>query len=127
MNTNMTNHALRALARGSIVLAASLGAVALAQPLGQIDVSGRGASRAVTQSTEVYIGDLNLAEMGGQQRLHHRIRIAAKQVCDNDSLWSAKAQADYRRCFNQAVNSAQAEAMQRFAAGDRSSLRVAAS
>ena len=64
--------------------------------------------------------------MGGQQRLHHRIRVAAKEVCDLNVLWSTKAQADYKRCFRDAVSSAQADAMRRFAAGDRSRLRVRA-
>jgi len=126
MNSTKTNLALRALARGTMVLVASAGVAAVAQPSSQIDVSGgRADPGSVTRSRLVATSDLNLADRLGQRRLDQRISYAAGQVCNGAGMYGVRPPKDYVRCFDDAVEGARAQVQQRLAAGDGAPIRVA--
>lgn len=104
MFASLNQTVLRAVAGtlGTVILAGiCLGgatAPAVAAP-----VSGE-APRAATVAT----ADLNLASAKGRQTLDGRIRLAARQVCADNSDYRARSQA--ARCTRDAVIAARAQA-----------------
>jgi UrcA family protein len=122
--TNTTVRTLRAFARGSIVAAAAMGAVAFAQP-SSINVSGQHDAGNVTRSRVVTISDLNLANEQGQRRLDQRLRFVASYVCDDSGMWGTRPPKDYVRCYSDALTGARSLVANRLAAGDMRPIRVA--
>jgi UrcA family protein len=62
-------------------------------------------SRDAAPSAVVSFADLNIWSQAGQERLTHRIRAAASDICISDGKTEVKVAMAERRCFNTALGS----------------------
>lgn len=62
-----------------------------------------------TRSMEVDISDLRLETSKGRAKLHRRIDLAARTVCDRLDTLGVKQLKDYERCYGKAMANAMSQ------------------
>lgn len=118
------NYSPRAFARSAAILAAAFATAAMAQPAAQIDVNA--GSSDVANARTVSTRGIDLSTERGRRILDQRIQTAATRVCDVWTISWVDSQADFKRCFTEALEDGRAQAAQRSAGNSRAAIRVSA-